>query len=142
MEGHELNYIAWWGAILSTLLASVKLWELWRDRFRIDIGRNFTSDPNIGNEIFIRNLSSKPVLLSYWELLHGSRIWPFQKFTGFESPSQDVSDIRIEPHSSKTFLFSDADYFSLSPKSLKGRKIYMRLYIVGRRPFLKKVFDQ
>jgi len=135
-----MNFIAWWGAGLSTLLALVKLWEIWRDRFRLDIGSNLTSDPEIGNEIFIRNLSGYPLILSYWELLHGSGVWPFLKLSEFESPGPDASDLRIEAHSSKSFTFSEAYHFGWSEKSLKGRKIYMRLYIAGRRPILKKVY--
>jgi hypothetical protein len=41
--------IAWWGAGLSTLLAIIKVWEIWRDRFQLDVSYNFRSDGNIGN---------------------------------------------------------------------------------------------
>ena len=136
----EFNYIAWWGAGLSTLLAAVKLWELWRDRFRIDVGCNLTSNPDIGNEIFIRNLSAKPVILSYWEVLYGSRAWPFRKFSEVESPGPDVYDSRIDPHSSKTLTFSEQNHFGWSRTTLKGRKIYIRLFMAGRRPVLKKIY--
>lgn len=132
--------MAWWGAGLSTLLALVKLFELWRDRFRIDVGCNLTSEPEIGNEILVRNLSAKPIILSYWQLLHGSGVWPFRKFSEFESPGPDARDIKIEPHSSETFSFAEAYHFDWRKKSLKGRKIYIRLYVVGRRPVLKKVY--
>lgn len=140
MEPTGVHYIAWWGAGLSTLLAVVKLWELWRDRFRIDVGYNFTSDPETGNEVFVRNLSAKPIILSYWELLYGEGSWPFRKLTEFESPGPDVSDTRIEPHSSKTFTFAEGSHFDWGHRTLQGRKIYMRLYVAGRRPVLKKVY--
>jgi hypothetical protein len=61
--------IAWWGAGLSTLLAAVKLFELWRDRFRVDVSYNFTGN-DIGNDIIIRNLSSRPMILAHWDLLY------------------------------------------------------------------------
>lgn len=140
MDASEINYIAWWGACLSTLLAIVKLWELWRDRFRIDIGHSFTSEPELGNEIFVRNLSANPIILEYWALHHVSGFWPFRKFSEFESPGPDACDIRIEPHSSQSFTFNGQYHFGWSEKSLQGRKIYMRLYIVGRRPVYKKVY--
>lgn len=136
-----INYIAWWGAGLSSLLALVKLWELWSNRFRVDIGHNFTSNPEIGNEILIRNLSSNPIILEYWELHYCSRWWPFRKLEEFESPGPDTSDIQIQPHSSKTLSFLEQYHFSWSAKTLKGRKIYIKLYIAGRRPFFKKVFS-
>jgi len=140
MESSEFNYIAWWGAGLSTLLAIVKLWELWRDRFRIDVDYNFSSNPENGNEILIRNLCANPVILTYWDLLYGSGIWPFRKFSFIELPDLGASDIQIEPHSSKTFSFSEENYFSWGAKSLNGRKIYIRLHVAGRRPVLKKVY--
>lgn len=140
VETSGVNYIAWWGACLSTLLAAVKVWELWRDRFRVDLGHNFTSDPETGNEIFVRNLSAKPIIIEYWEIHYVSGVWPFRKFVEFESPGPDASDIQIAPHSSKAFSFNGASHFSWSDKGLQGRKIYMRLYIAGRRPLDKKVY--
>jgi hypothetical protein len=141
MEDSGINYIAWWGAALSTLLAIIKVWEVWRDRFRINIGHNFTSDPYEGNEIFVRNLAGHPIIISYWELLHGTGIWPFRKLSSFESPGPDATDIKIEAHSSKSFVFSEGEHFGWSKKYLNGRKIYIRLYIAGRSPLLKKVYE-
>lgn len=141
MELTGIDYIAWWGAGLSTFLAVIKLAEVWRDRFQIDVGRKLTSDREIGNEIIIRNLGPRPIILGYWELLHVSRVWPLQKFDVFDSSGPGTIDIKIEAHSSKMFVFSDVDYFSWGDKYLKGRKIYMRLYIAGRRPLLKRVYD-
>jgi hypothetical protein len=54
----NIDYIAWWGASLSTLLALLKMLELWQNRFRIDIGHGFTGQPEQRNDIHIRNLSS------------------------------------------------------------------------------------
>lgn len=138
-ETTDVNYIAWWGACLSTLLAIIKLWELWSGRFRIDVGRNLTSEPEIGNQIFIRNLSSKPIILEYWQLQYCSRWWPIRKFDEFECPGEDAADIQIQPHSSKTLSFTDQYHFAWGYKVLNGRRIYIKLYIAGRRPLHKKV---
>lgn len=140
MEAQGLNYIAWWGAGLSTLLALVKLWELWRDRFRLDIGYNMTSSPDIGNEIHIRNLSGTPIILAYWELFYRSHSWPLKKDTPIASPGPEACDLRIEPHSSKTFSFREMDHFDCGWKAMKGKRIYMRLYIAGRRSVVKRVY--
>jgi hypothetical protein len=140
VEATGINYIAWWGAGLSTLLAIVKLWEILKSRFRVDVGYNFTSEPEIGNNILVRNLSSNPIILEYWELHYGSYWWPFRKFEKFESPDFDTNDLQIQPHSSYKFSFTGRYYFDSSPQTLKGRKIYLKLYIAGRKPFYKKVF--
>jgi hypothetical protein len=77
MTGSTL--IAWWGGVLSTLLALVKLWELWRDRFQVEISFNFTGSQEIGNEILVRNLSSRTFILAHWQLLYGTGRWPARR---------------------------------------------------------------
>lgn len=137
----EINYIAWWGAILSTALALIKFSEFWRSRFRIDIGYLFTGLPEIGNDIYVRNLTPYPVILGNWEVLRGSGIRPFLKFRILIDPAEDAHDIRIDGYSSKKFTFSEGDHFSWSAKALGKDKIYIRLYFAGRkRPVLKKVY--
>jgi len=128
------GYIAWWGAALSTLLAAIKVWELWRDRFRIDVGYDFTSSAEIGNEIHIRNLAGHPIILSFWELELNAGRWPFRKtgFLIFREPGG--GDIRIEPHSTHTLRFQEENHFDWGYKALNGRRIYLRLHIAGRKP--------
>ena len=136
------NLIAWWGAGLSTLLALVKFYELWRDRSRVEISYNFTGDPNIGNEILIRNLSNRPQILTYWELLWCSGRWPRRSFESFEGAEYDAGDCRLEAHTTLTLRFAEANYFAWGHSALKGRSIYIRLYFGGRRPTLRKVYAQ
>lgn len=140
MPDSGVSYITWYGAILSTILAFLKIWDIWANRFRVDIGYDFASQPSQGHVIFIRNLSSKPIILQYWELHLCSNWWPFRKFEYFESPSLDIGDDKIEPYSSKKMSFKDQNYFRLSDDVIRGRKIYIKIYIVGRKPFYKKVY--
>ncbi len=131
------NYIAWWGAGLSTLLALVKLWELWRDRFRIDVGYGFTED---SNNIHIRNLSGKPIILTYWEVFYRPHLWPIKKDSCINSPGEYACDIEIKPHSRKTLSFMGEDYFNCGCKAMQGRRIYIKLHVAGRRPIVKRVY--
>lgn len=133
------EYLAWWGAGLSTILALVKLWEFWRDWARVDIDYLFTSDPDRGNSISIHNLSSRPMIVSYWQVLYGSGTWPFRKFEDVAYPDIDSVPLRIDPYSTLTLNFCEETYFSTGYKALKGRNIYIRLYAAGRRPILKRV---
>lgn len=135
--------IAWWGAGLSTLLAIVKLFELWRDRFRVEISYNFTGSESIGNEVLIRNLSNRPLILTHWELLYCSSHWLGRR--GFEplaSADFDSCDHRLEPYGTHILHFSDQNYFSWGHKTLKGRRIFIRLHFAGRRPMLRQVYAQ
>ncbi len=111
-----------------------------KDRHRIKIGYNFTTDESIGNSISIRNLSGRAFILSYWELLYGTGCWPFRKFSGLRSQDFDVRDVRIEAYSTYTLTFCDEDYFGSSPKALKGRKIYIRMHVAGRKSMLRLVY--
>lgn len=141
MSAAEMSsLIAWWGAGLSTLLAVIKLWELWQARFRLEVGYGFASDENIGNTIHIRNLSNRPMILAYWEVLYCSGRWPRRKFQEITCADHDSGDRRIEPHSTLALNFSEENHFSWSHKTLRGRRIFIRLYIAGRQPILKLVY--
>ena len=135
-------WIAWWGAGLSTLLAIVKLFELWQDRFRVEVSYNFTSSESIGNEVLIRNLSSRPLILTYWELLYCSGRWPRRIFEPLQSANFDSGDHRLEPYATRTLHFSDQNYFSSEHKVLSGRRIFIRLHFAGRGPMLRLLYAQ
>lgn len=132
--------VAWWGAGLSTLLAIVKLFELWRDRFRIDVSHNFTGDEIIGNEILIRNLSSRSLILTHWELLYCSGRWPRRHLESFASAEYDSGDRRLEPHATHTLHFAGENYFSWEHNQLNGRRIFIRIHVAGRRPTLRLIY--
>jgi len=135
-------FIAWWGAGLSTLLASGKLWKLWRDRFRVEVSYNVTGNQSIGNEVFIRNLANRPLIITHWELLYSSGRWPRMDFAPLESAEFDTGDHRLEPYVTRTLRFKDANYFSWGYKELNGRRIFIRLHVAGRKPILRLVYVQ
>jgi len=136
----EANAPAWWGAVLSTILAAVKGWEIWRDRFRVEIGGSFTSLSDIGNEVRIRNLSPKPLILVHWEVFYGSGFWPFRKESSICDRDYDASDSAIAPASAYTLTFADGSYFSTNPDRLKGRCVYIRLHVAGRGVVRRKLY--
>lgn len=129
--------IALWGAGLSTTLALIKIWELWSSRRRIEISYGFDGRPDVGNEIIIRNLSDKPMIVTYWELLFCKRKrlrWiPYRN----ENPAEDTHDICIAAHSSKSLYFRDQYYFEWGHKALAGKRLYLNLNIAGRRRSIK-----
>lgn len=136
--GAEL--VAWWGAVLSTLLALIKLFELWRDRFRLEISYKFAGYAPVGNEITIRNLSTRPVIVGHWELLYGKWYWPIWGFESFDAADHDAGDLRIEAHDTYSLMFVDERWFDWGADALNGRTIYIRLYIAGRTPIVRKVY--
>ena len=135
-----MNFMAVWGAVLSTILAVAKLWEMWRDRFRIEVGYNFTSAPDIGNQIFVRNLAAHPVIVCYWELSWVSGRWPFRKFEYIASPEEDARDIRLGPQSSFELNFRDQNHFDTGLAATKCRRLCLRIHMAGRRSVLCTVY--
>jgi len=129
---------ALWGAGLSTALALVKVWELWSSRSRIEVSYEFSGGPD-GNDIIIRNLSDKPMILTYWELLFcerkGLKWIPYRN----ENPAEDTRDIFISAHSSKTLNFSGQDYFEWGHKALGGKRLYLNLHIAGKHRAIKRL---
>jgi len=130
--------LALWGAGLSTVLAFVKMWELWSRRSRIEVSYGFSGGPD-GNDIIIRNLSDKPMILTYWELLFCERKalkWiPYRN----ENPAENTRDLFISAHSSKTLNFSGQDYFEWGHKALGGKRLYLNLHIAGKRSAIKRL---
>lgn len=129
--------VALWGAGLSTLLAVVKLWELWAARRRVEIICNPDSDPEIGNDIIIRNLSSQPIIISYWELLFCERKAFRWKVYRNENPSEYISDLSIAGYSSKQIHLSGRDHFQWNHKALGGKRLYFKVCIAGQRRSIK-----
>lgn len=131
---------AWWGAVLSTILAIIKVWELWRDRFKIEIGSNFTTNAYIGNEIRIRNLTPKPLILTHWEIFHRSGIPLFRKEKSICCREFDTADSTIVPASTHKLTFSGEFYFSTALQNLKCSGIYIRVNVAGHRQLCRKIY--
>ncbi|MGE3703516.1 MAG: hypothetical protein AB7G08_33040 [Hyphomicrobiaceae bacterium] len=143
MSGMTLSgtLIAWWGAALSTVLAFVKLWEIWRDRFRIEVSYNFTGSEQIGNEVLIRNLGNRPFILAHWELFYASRYCHRWKESPIESREYDDGDTTVDPQRTLTLRFSEERYFWWGGAAMRRRAIYIRLHIAGRRPITRTVYQ-
>lgn len=132
--------IALWGAVLSTILAAVKLWEIWRDRFQLGVTYHFRSLADLGNDVIIRNLSSRPIILTHWELLYSSGRWPRRQFESIDSSEPDDGDQRIESHTTHILTFAYGRHFDWGHRALEGRQIWIRLFVAGRKPILKRVY--
>lgn len=85
-----------------------------------DVSYNFRSDGSTGNEVLIRNLSARPFILSYWELLYCSGRWPRRKLEPIEYRDHDAGDSRIEPHTTHTLLFADERHYLLGTQDAEG----------------------
>ena len=88
-----------------------------------------------GKTITIRNVSGRPLILSYWELQYGRGWWPFRRFETFQWPEpDDVTDCTIDAYSSHMLAFANAEHFEWGVATLRGRSLHIRLHFAGRRP--------
>lgn len=136
-----MTIIAWWGAVLSTILALIKFYEMWVARFRVNVGYSFISRSDMGNKIIIRNLTDRPFILTDWKLVWRKGAWPFHKDTYISGPDEFFFDTRISPCSSHELSFTETEHFDTRYKEARGRRILIELRIAGRWRFMKKVYD-
>ena len=114
----------------------VKLFELWRDRFRVDISYKFSGSHEIGNQIPIRNLGTRPLILAHWELLTATSQWPFARRREVHCADYDAGDVKLESHATYRLNFVEEDHFEWG----SGHFFWLRLHVAGRRPELIRVY--
>lgn len=136
------NYIAIWGAVLSTILAIIKIYEIWISRRRVEITCYFDGREDVGNDVIVRNISDKQMIITYWKLSFCKREGLFWKEYNSEEPLQDACDIFIPPHTSKKFNFSNEQYFSWSFLPMKTQRIFFEIFIAGRNRSIKKIIHK
>jgi hypothetical protein len=136
------NYIALWGAVLSTILGLIKIYELWSSRRKVEITCYFDSRPEVGNDVIVRNISDKQIILTYWQLLfYKKEKFRWKEFNS-EEPCEDAHDILIPPHSSKKFNFSEQYYFSWGVKAMENKRIYFKIFIAGKKRPIKSLMHK
>jgi len=138
--GQLTLWLGIWGAALSTTLAGLKFYEVWRDRSRIQTTYSL-SDPEIGNEVTIINISGRPLLVSYWELTWVSGILWWRKEEN-PVPLSEPGFLAIPPHSKHVLAFAEEDWFTWGSRTVSKGRLYLRLHIAGkRRPTALMVYD-
>jgi hypothetical protein len=121
-----------WAAVLSTVLAAIKIWEVWSARQRISIGYGVDYTGETGSSIVIANPSSKPLLITYWILLLEER-------SGLRWHSVDGRTLNagsyymtIGAHDHHVLHFRGEERFTWIPDD-KGRdRVVLELSVAGR----------
>lgn len=72
--------LALWGAVVSSGLAGIKIWEtFWRDRIKIESTYSISYSPEWPHQITIANMSSIPVQVSSAELYWVPNFFPLKR---------------------------------------------------------------
>lgn len=138
--GFEQQIPAICALALSTGLFIIKMVEVWNNQLRIDAAATTTSDIHEGHVIRVRNLSNRTFIITHWALLKASR-WERKKTAAVICDAEyDSGDHRMDPYSTFALKFADGDYFSVSENALGNKKIYLRIYIAGRKSVVRCVY--
>jgi hypothetical protein len=81
-------------------------------------------------------------MISYWELLWLRRQHLKRETTYGKFPDEGYCNITIGAHARHTLEFTGSEYFDAAQTVREFGKIYLKLYVVGRRKLmLLKVYD-
>ena len=131
----SLDPLALWGAILSSALAAIKVYEFWVNRNRFELDYFIRPEESGGNTILIRNLFSKKQTITYWVLQRRKRkFWVFWSSHNLDGPDDDdLCNIEIDAFSSYKLNFEDCSYFPAGKRELGKDKLMLQLRIAGKK---------
>ena len=73
------------------------------------------------------------MIVEYWELVQRSGWWPRRKESVIDSPGEFPADIQIASGAGHSLRFTGADYFDWGVHALRGRSVFVRLHVAGRK---------
>ena len=126
-------YLAIWGCIVSSVLASIKIYETYHSRKRLLIkGYSFTSSYEEGNAITLSNPSSTPFMIDcfrlFWVGIKGmTDIEPVELWEDYGWNCNIV----IPPYSNHTLEFCNESHF----QTHNDKKLYIQIVPVAAKPF-------
>jgi len=133
------NPLAVWGAILSTILGIVKLWEaFWKDRVRLATTYSLTGERGGAHQIVIANLSPLPVQVSHWTLAWEPR-WISFWSSKIDVTPDETTHFKIDARNTYTLNFEGFDRFAWDWKAAGGRQLVLKLKLFGKRHPIKLV---
>ncbi len=89
------------GSLFSIGWMAIKAFDWWRDRDRLDISFGSSTSVEHGNQIQIRNLSKRPIIITHWELFFAFDPKGKKDREMVESADYDDGDLTIAAHTSK-----------------------------------------
>lgn len=124
-----------YAAILSTFLFIIKIYEMIRDRFRIDAYLSIDG-PESDKSLVITNLSSKAIHQKSFQIYWASSKWFKQR--DFIPVDHDVwAKTQIGAYTTKELEFSEQKNFGI----INGKHLYLKLNIAGQKFFrIKKIY--
>ncbi|MEY9328214.1 hypothetical protein ABIA20_005248 [Sinorhizobium fredii] len=137
------NLLPWltvWGAVLSTGLACIKIWEtFWKDRIRLAKSYSFAGEGGPASTISIANLTALPVLVSSWELVWEPKVFRW-RVKRLDCTPDDISGFTIDRYSVLTLEF-DEQRFPWGYRVSRHRTLCLYLKVYGRKRRVRLVIS-
>lgn len=132
-----------WGALLSTILATIKIYEIKNEIGKIN-GFFVKGDPSTRDSNTIRitiwNSTCGPIEIRQWQVFIASGYWPFRNFTEVSrKPDDDYSNQRIESLEIGDINFQQKSIDIWAETEFHKKKAYIRLHLSGRRPMMRRL---
>lgn len=124
-----------WGALLSTALAGLRVWEISQKGPKLRVRHHFTPSRDTGNTITIENVSATPAMISYWRLVwakveRGRFIEGLQ--VGSPDARREIETLIIPAHDSRVLRFTGDEHFGWGTTTSSLGCLYLLLRIPGR----------
>jgi hypothetical protein len=121
-----------WAAVLSTVLAGIKIWEMWSSRQRISVGYQVDFDGATGSSIVIENPSAKPLLITYWILLLEQRSGLRWHAVDGRTLNAGSYYMTIGAHDHHVLHFLGKESFNWMPSAKGKERVILELSVAGR----------
>lgn len=132
--------LAVWGALLSTMLFVFKVYELRKNSFKRLKVEFHADDFNNINTFTIVNYSNNPVNISYYDVFYANKKSAKEMWFIDCGLQGDLVNIQTKPYEKCDLSFNEDRYFSSYHEKHKGKKLFIKLWIVGKKkPIVKKV---
>jgi len=122
--------LAIWASVLSTILAIIKIWEIYKNRFRITSSIEFDSFGERKTIVSIYNHFKDPIIITgldlFWSKSLRNETDAYHPETGYEQGC----NLSIGSNGFERLIFEEMYYFG--HRKDKG-KLYLSLQIAGRK---------
>ena len=121
-----------WGAVISTALAAVRVYEAASKQPKLVTTYSFTTDRSRGNTVSLLNVSSTPAVILHWELVRAERRVCRRRSSESIATSDDIGPYTLGAHDVEHLRFCEEAHFAWS-LDRTGDQIYLKLILAGRR---------
>lgn len=112
-----------WGALLSTVLGGLKIWEMfWKDRVRLYSTYNLTGPGGPDSTVTTANLTPLPVMVRGWSLVWEPRALRFWAKSNDVTP-YEARGFMVKGHTTFEMSFDEETRFAWDWKTAKHRDL-------------------